>query len=106
MPIDFEGELRGALRREAAPADFAKKLRARLPGFSKAQIPVWRRPVVWAMAAVLLLAASIPPSVSEYRRRQRERGMEARRELMVALRITSAKLHQTRERIQRARHTS
>jgi hypothetical protein len=102
MPIDFEGELRGALRRESAPADFAKKLRARLP----VDIPVWRRPVVWAIAAVLLLAALLPPSISEYQRRLRERGMEARRELMVALRITSAKLHQTRERIQRVRHSS
>jgi len=102
MPIDFEGELRGALRREAAPADFAKKLRARVP----VEMPVWRRPMVWAIAAVLLLAASIPPSVSEYRRRQRERGMEARRELVIALRITSMKLHQAREKIQRARHSS
>ena len=102
MPIDFEGELRGALRREAAPADFAKKLRARVP----VEMPVWRRPMIWAIAAVLLLAASIPPSVSEYRRRQRERGMEARRELVIALRITSMKLHQAREKIQRARHSS
>ena len=102
MPIDFEGELRGALRREAAPADFAKKLRARVP----VEMPVWRRPMVWAIAAVLLLAASIPPSVSEYRRRQRERGMEARRELVIALRITNMKLHQAREKIQRARHSS
>ena len=102
MPLDFEGELRGALRREAAPADFAKKLRARVP----VEMPVWRRPMVWAIAAVLLLAASIPPSVSEYRRRQRERGMEARRELVIALRITNMKLHQAREKIQRARHSS
>jgi hypothetical protein len=102
MPIDFEGELRGALRREAAPADFAKKLRARVP----VEMPVWRRPMIWAIAAVLLLAASIPPSVSEYRRRQRERGMEARRELVIALRITNMKLHQAREKIQRARHSS
>ena len=102
MPLDFEGELRGALRREAAPADFAKKLRARVP----VEMPVWRRPMIWAIAAVLLLAASIPPSVSEYRRRQRERGMEARRELVIALRITSMKLHQAREKIQRARHSS
>ena len=102
MPIDIEGELRGALRREAAPADFAKKLRARVP----VEMPVWRRPMIWAIAAVLLLAASIPPSVSEYRRRQRERGMEARRELVIALRITNMKLHQAREKIQRARHSS
>jgi len=32
--------------------------------------------------------------------------MEARRELVIALRITNMKLHQAREKIQRARHSS
>ena len=62
----FENELRAALRREAAPPDFARMLRARLP------IPIWRRPALWAIAAALLLTALIPPAVSEYRNRQQE----------------------------------
>jgi hypothetical protein len=100
MPLsddDFERELRAALRREAAPPDFAAKLKRRLP------TPMWKRPAVWAIAAAVLFAALLPPAVLEYRR---ERGLEARRELMVALRITNVKLRQTKERIQRAtRHT-
>jgi hypothetical protein len=107
MPINpeaFENELRGALRREPAPSDFARKLRARLP----IPIPIWRRPAVWAIAAVLLLAALIPPAVSQYQRRQQERALEARRQLEIALRITSVKLRQAKARVQRSttRHTS
>jgi hypothetical protein len=103
MPLNhdtFEDELRAALRREPAPPDFAARLRRRLP------TPIWQRPVVWAVAAALLLAALIPPAVSQHRRQERERALEARRQLIVALKITSIKLRQTRERIQRAtRHT-
>ena len=97
---DFESELRAALRREPAPPDFARRLRKRLP------VPIWRRPVSWAIAAGLLLAAAIPPAAVEYHRQQQERAMEAHRQLVIALRITNVKLRQTRERIQRAtRHT-
>jgi hypothetical protein len=107
MPLDaeaFEKELRGALRREPPPADFAKRLKARLP----VPIPIWRRPALWALAAALLLATLIPLGMSEYRHRQRERALEARRQLDIALRITSVKLRQARERVQRStsRHTS
>jgi hypothetical protein len=103
-PESFENELRGALRREPAPADFARKLKARLP----VPIPIWRRPAVWAIAAVLLLAAVIPLGISEYHQRQHERALEARRQLEIALRITSVKLRQAKARVQRSttRHTS
>ena len=105
MPIDpeaFENELRGALRREPAPADFARRLKSRLP------IPIWRRPVTLALAAGLLLAASVPPAAIEYRHRQQERALEARRQLIVALRITSVQLNKAKEKVQRSttRHTS
>lgn len=97
MPLNtdaFEKELRAALRREPAPPDFAARLRRRLP------TPIWRRAAVWAIAAALLLAAAIPPAVSEYQRQRREQALEARRQLFVALNITSIKLRQTKERIQ------
>jgi hypothetical protein len=103
MPLsdeDFEQELRAALRREAAPADFAAKLERRLPA------PIWRRPAVWAIAAAVLFAALLPPAVLEYRRERQAQALEARRELIVALRITNVKLRQTKERVERAtRHT-
>jgi len=102
-PEEFDNELRSALRREAAPPDFARKLRARMP----IPIPMWRRPSVWAIAASLLLAALIPPAVSEYREREQARAVEAHRQLVVALRITSVKLRRAKERVQRStRHIS
>ncbi len=94
---EFEPGLRAALRREAAPPDFAAKLRRRLP--TPAPVAIWRRPLVWAVAAALLLAAAVPPAVSEYSRRREERGREASRQLMIALRITNVKLRQAREKI-------
>ena len=105
MPIEpdaFEQQLSGALRREPAPPDFARRLKSRLP------IPIWRRPVAWAIAAGLLLAAAMPPVVIEYRHREYAKALEARRELVLALKITSVKLRQTKERVQRStqRHTS
>ena len=110
--MNFEDELRGALRREPAPPDFAAKVLARAQAESSVPgnvitIPLWRRPAVAvAIAAGLALAALIPPAVSEYHRRQEVRGLEARRELLVALTITRAKLIEARTRIQRAqRHT-
>jgi hypothetical protein len=99
-PDPFEEELRAALRREPAPPDFARKLRRRLP------VSIWRRPIAWAMAAGLLLAAAIPPAAIEHRRRQEARALEAGRQLEYALQLTSAKLRQTRERVHRAtKHT-
>lgn len=104
MPIDpeaFENQLRGALRREPAPGDFARRLKARLP------IPIWRRPAAWAIAAALLLSAVVPPVVSEYNQRREARASEAARQLDYALQLTSLKLRQTKERVQRAtKHTS
>lgn len=106
---DFEAELRGALLREPAPADFAAKVLARAaalhppvaPERRLALIPFRRRPAAWALAAGLAVAALIPPAVADYQRRRELRALEARRELLTALSITRAKLRQTRERIQR-----
>jgi hypothetical protein len=101
--MNFEDELRGALRREPAPPDFAAKVLARVPG-KAVEIPRRRRPALaLAMAAGLALAALIPPAISEYHRRQEIRGLEARRQLLVALTITRTKLTEARVKLQRAR---
>ncbi len=99
--LPFEEDLRAALRREPAPPDFARKLKRRLP------VAIWQRPVAWAIAAGLLLAAAIPPAAIEHRRQQEARAEEARaqeagRQLQYALQLTNSTLRQTRERIQRA----
>jgi hypothetical protein len=113
--MNFEDELRGALRREPAPPEFASKVLARAQAAERGAtpnkgvpakiltMPLRRRPAVAiAVAAGLALAALIPTSVSEYQRRQEIRGLAARRELLVALTITRAKLIEARARIQRA----
>jgi hypothetical protein len=100
--MNFEQEMRGALRREPAPPDFAAKVLAKVPARA-IPIPLWRRPsVALAMAAGLALAALIPPAISEYHRRQEARALEARRELLLALSITRAKFMETRAKLQRA----
>jgi hypothetical protein len=98
MPMNLEDDLRTALRREAAPADFTARVLAktRVP-------PFWRRPVTLAIAAAVALAALVPPSVYEYRRQRR--AIEARDQLIAALSITRVQLQQVRERIrQNTRH--
>ena len=94
--MNLEDELRQALRREPAPADFAANVRARVP------VKKRRPALAFAVAAGLALTALIPPAVSEYHRRRQARAFEARRELLIALSITRTKLLQTQTRIERA----
>jgi hypothetical protein len=101
--MNLDDELRAALQREPAPADFAVRLLAKtaLPKTrtSKARIlPFWRRPVTLAVAAALALAALVPSAVYEYR--QQRRAAEARDQLIAALSITRVQLQHVRERIQ------
>lgn len=106
--MNFEDDLRAALRREPAPDNFAANVLAKAGQRGKvAALPLWRRPATWALAAGLSVAALIPPAVLEYRHRQEQRALEAKHELLFALRITRTKLQQTRERVRRAtaRHT-
>ena len=86
--MNLEDDLRKALRREPAPADFA----VRVLGKTRA-VPFWRRPAALAIAAALILAALIPPY------RQHQRAVEARDQLMAALSITRVQLQQVQEKI-------
>jgi hypothetical protein len=101
--MNFEDELRAALQREPAPADFASRLLAKTT-MSKARVlPFWRRPVTLAAAAALALMALIPTAAYQYRRQRR--AVEARDQLIEALSITRVQLEQVRERIrQNTRH--
>jgi hypothetical protein len=98
--MNIDDQLRSALKREPAPPDFAANVLAQV----KAETPVlpfWRRPLTLALAAILLLAAVVPPVVSESQRRQRERALEARAQLLTALTITKTQLRRVSARIQR-----
>ena len=102
--MPFDDDIRAALRREAAPLDFAAKVLARTAQQDRViQLPVWRRPATWAMAAGLAIAGLTPPAILEYRhRRQEQRAIEARNQLMLALKITRVKLQQARDRVHHA----
>lgn len=94
--MNLEHELREALRREAAPEGFAARVLAKT-----GHAPRWRRPATLALAAAVLLAVLIPSEVSDYRRREQRRGLEARDQLVNALAITRVQLQHARERIRR-----
>jgi hypothetical protein len=100
MNKDLESELRAALRPIAPNDELERKLIARLADPPHYAPPTPRRlgrrgsysRVGWlsaALAASLLIAIGIQ-NVQE--RREREHGMEARRQVVEALRMTSQKL--------------
>lgn len=98
--MNIEDDLRRALRRERAPADFAAKVLAKT---TARVVPFWRRPMALAIAAALTVTALVPSGVYEYRRQRRAE--EARDQLIVALSITRIQLQQVRERVrQNMRH--
>jgi hypothetical protein len=92
--MNLDDDLRRALRHEPAPPDFAAKVLARTR-----VVPIWRRPVTFAIAAALLLAALAPPAVYRYRKQQRT--VEARDQLILAFAITKVQLEHVREKIRR-----
>jgi len=104
--MNLEDDLRRALEREPAPADFAARVLARAtsPASSTPRVlPFWQRPMSLAIAAMLALAALVPPTIYEYQKRRR--AMEARDQLVLALSIARVQLQQVKERIrQNTRH--
>lgn len=101
--MPFDDDIRAALRREPAPPGFAAKVLEEVAKNRVIEFPVWRRPATWAMAAGLAIAALTPPAIIEYRHKQeQQRALEARNQLMLALKITRVKLQQARERVRHA----
>lgn len=104
MNENFESELRRALRPVDAPEGFTERLMRALP--ARAAPPVAPAPVIelparaprryWlpgALAASLLAAVLAGQHAAQLREeRQARAGLEASRELMQALRLTSEKL--------------
>jgi hypothetical protein len=97
--MNFEDELKVALRREPAPADFAARLLAKTTASKTRVLPFRRRPVALAIAAALALTALVQSAVYQYR--QHRRAIEARDQLILALSITRVQLQQVREKISR-----
>jgi hypothetical protein len=104
--MNFDDDLRDALRRQPAPPDFAAKVLAKAAREKGAVQPIWRRPLTLALAAGLLVAALLPPAISDYHHREEARALEARRQLMIALRITRTQLRQAQRKVNHpVRHT-
>ena len=115
----FDDELRHALRREEPSPDFTDRVMARIAELQKQEKPRektdWLRKVVeffqppqmrWAMAgamAVVLLIAGfgVHRSRDNERRRQAEiaEGERAKEQLMLAMRIASAKLNIAQKKV-------
>ncbi len=104
----LEDELRGALRREEPPAGFAAKILAQTVGGPVLQVVTKRdrswfqRPVGLALAAALATLAIVPAAIVEQRRREQERGLRAKQELLIALAITREQFQHAKVRVQRA----
>jgi ferric-dicitrate binding protein FerR (iron transport regulator) len=77
----LEDELRRALAREEAPEGFAERVLAR-----RARVPSGARRWL-AAAAIVLVAAGAAGAWREHQ------GYEAKREMMLALRLASAPMH-------------
>ncbi|HET7810420.1 MAG TPA: hypothetical protein VFL16_07570 [Steroidobacteraceae bacterium] len=107
MNEDIENRLRNALRRIDPPDGFTEKLLAALPGrevparvtslrVARPALPAgrWQRLAApGALAASLLAAVFVGQQIGERRYANEQRaGLEASRELMQALRVTSRKL--------------
>lgn len=99
---DLEQELRNALRRKEPSAGFAARVVANLPEKRPSLWSMWSRPQVarWAVAAIVLVAVSTGGYAYREHEREVERGRVAKQQLMLALRITGAKLQLVQQRTQ------
>ncbi len=100
----FEKELQQALQRRPAPPSLKRKIMER-----RGLLSMERRHshwVVWQrMAAGLLMVAMLGGALQWKLRRDQERrqGEEARRQVMIALRITGHALNEVNEQLNRTR---
>jgi hypothetical protein len=89
--MNFEEDLRAALRREPAPPDFASRVLR-----ETRRKNLWNRAFVLPLAAAVAAAAVIPVAW-EYR--QHQRAVEARDQLITALSITRTQVESTKAKI-------
>ena len=98
----FENALRETLQRESAPPDFAANVFAKAGAPRPVAVKPWpRRPWTLALAATLAAMAIVPAVVVDYQRREQEKGLKAKRDLLTALAITKDQLQLAREKVRR-----
>jgi hypothetical protein len=100
MSKDIESQMRAALRAVAPSEEFTEKLLAnvtsRLPAPLKARrFAAGLRPLAWWFSASLAASVVLAVGVHQHLQQQRlqQSGLEARREVLEALRVTSQKLN-------------
>jgi hypothetical protein len=101
MSKEIEFQVRAALRPVAPTEEFSQRLLARVmaerraPSMPRRLFSEGARPLTWwltaSLAACLIMAIGIQQHVEQLRLRQS--GIEARREVVEALRMTSQKLN-------------
>jgi hypothetical protein len=112
MSKDIESQMRAALRPVAPSEEFSQKLLAGVTGERRAarmprRAAVRLRPLAWWFTASLAACVVLAVGVHQHLQQQRfqQSGLEARREVMEALRVTSQKLNLAYEAV-RSQSTS
>lgn len=98
----FEDDIRQALARQEPPAGFTERVLARVQA-EPAKTSAWDRlsgffhlPMLRFATVAALCVALVVGVGFEQQRRLREQGLAAKQQLMLALKITSGKLHTAR----------
>jgi ferric-dicitrate binding protein FerR (iron transport regulator) len=93
----FEAALRRALRRESPSTQFAERVRGRIEvRRRKRATRYWM-----AVAAMVALSVGAGTAVHDYETQRQAKATKAGEELVIALKITSSKLHATQKMIRR-----
>jgi hypothetical protein len=100
MSKDIESQMRSALRPVAPSAEFSQKLLAAVTNESSTarkprRVAARVHPLAWWFSASLAASVVLAVGVHQHLQQQRlqQTGLEARREVMEALRVTSQKLN-------------
>jgi len=100
MSKDIESQMRAALRSVAPREEFSQKLLAEVTSQRAAPLKPRRgasgwHPVAWWFSASLAASVVLAVGVHQHMQQQRlqQSGLEARREVLEALRVTSQKLN-------------
>ena len=93
---DFEKELKQALQRRPAPPSLKRRVMERRVQRRQPQSMIWMR-----LAATLLIVALLGSGLrwGFEQREERRKGEEAKRQVMIALRITGRALNQVNTRL-------
>lgn len=97
----MEEELRNALRRKAAPPDFAKRVIERVSGGPAPRLSVARAPVLhrWRALAAAVMLVAILGGWTAHTIAERRAGERAKDEVLLALRIAGEKVHYAKSQV-------